>query len=405
MTIENIDSSNPLPLYFQVYQSLLERMQRGEFPPGSFLPPERQLTEDYGVSRITIIKALDKLAREQHIKRQQGRGTIVTDPAERASTEVVQKQRRSIAFICHVLDHPYLLQILMGIARTSAAHQYNLQVISSYDTGNEEVQHIKEAIARHVDGIIVFPHHGYYNASLYRELQQQHFPLVMVDRYYPQIDTDCVIFDDEIAGYELAKQLLQRGRRRIAVISYFEVEATSVNHRLSGYRRALQQWGLPYHDDLIWLDVYPSFHRSDELPYDTSARERLRKYVARYKPDALLTLNDDVLERVIYDLLILRDTSLSVSAAEQKPRSSLNWMGEIATFSHKPPAPYTPYHALSAVHSGEMLGAEATRLVIARINHTLGEERQVIKVPMNVVTSETLGSTRTAELSVFPENV
>jgi DNA-binding GntR family transcriptional regulator len=120
MTIENIDSSNPLPLYFQVYKSLLERIQRGEFSPGSFLPPERQLTEDYGVSRITIIKALDELAREQYIKRQQGRGTIVTDPAERASTEVVQKQRRSIAFICHVLDHPYLFQILMGIARTAA---------------------------------------------------------------------------------------------------------------------------------------------------------------------------------------------------------------------------------------------------------------------------------------------
>lgn len=404
MPTENVDSSNPLPLYFQVYKSLLERIQRGEFPPGSFLPPERRLTEDYGVSRITIIKALDELAREQYIKRQQGRGTIVTDPTERTSTEVVQKQRRSIAFICHVLDHPYLFQILMGIARTAARQQYNLQVISSYDTGDEEVRHIREAIARNVDGIIIFPHQGYHNASLYRELQQQHFPLVMVDRYYPQIDTDCVIFDDEIAGYELAKYLLQRGRRRIAVISYFEVEATSVNHRLSGYRRALQQWGLPYHDDLIWLDVYPSFHRSDELSQDTSARERLRKYVARFKPDALLTLNDDVLERVIYDLLILRDTSLSVSTAEQKPRSSLNWMGEIATFSHKSPAPYTPYHALSAIHSGEMLGAEATRLVIARINHTLGEERQVIKVPMNVVTSETLGSTRTTELSVFPES-
>ncbi len=43
MTTENIDSSNPLPLYFQVYQSLLERIQRGEFPPGSFLPPERPI--------------------------------------------------------------------------------------------------------------------------------------------------------------------------------------------------------------------------------------------------------------------------------------------------------------------------------------------------------------------------
>src|SRR3989454_2683019 len=395
-----VDPGNPLPLYYQVYASLLQRIQGGEFPPGSFLPAERQLTEDYGVSRITVIKALNELSREHHIKRQQGRGTVVTHPTERPPTE-----RGSIAFICHVLDHPYLFHVLMGIARTAAENHRNLQVISSYDTDDVEARHVKEAIALNVEGIIVFPHHRYQNQALYEELQRARFPLEMVDRYYPQIDTDRVVFNDETAANQLVSRLIARGRRRIAVISYFEVEATSVNHRLSGYRRALQQWGLPYHDDLIWLDVYPSFHRSDELSQDTSARERLRKYVARYKPDALLTLNDDVLERVIYDLLILRDTSLSVSAAEQKPRSSMNWMGEIATFSHKPPAPYTPYHALSAIHSGEMLGAEATRLVIARINHTLGEERQVIKVPMNVVTSETPGSTRTAELSVLPESV
>ncbi len=55
MVTEKVDPENPLPLYFQVYKSLLERIQQGEFSPGSFLPPERQLTEDYGVSRITVI--------------------------------------------------------------------------------------------------------------------------------------------------------------------------------------------------------------------------------------------------------------------------------------------------------------------------------------------------------------
>src|ERR1700746_1021032 len=108
MPTENIDASNPLPLYFQVYQSLLERIQRGEFPPGSFLPPERRLTEDYGVSRITIIKALDGLVKEHYVKRQQGRGTVVLDPAEYATHETHETRRRSIAFICHTLDPPYL---------------------------------------------------------------------------------------------------------------------------------------------------------------------------------------------------------------------------------------------------------------------------------------------------------
>src|ERR1700674_4979538 len=259
----SVNPSDPLPLYYQVYVSLFKRIQGGEFPPGSFLPAERQLTEDYGVSRITIIKALNELSREHHIKRQQGRGTIVTHPAERPSS-----QRRSIAFICHLLDHPYLFHVLMGIARTAAENQHNLQVISSYDTDDDEAQNIKEAIVRNVEGIIVYPHHRYRNQALYEELQRQRFPLDMVDRYYPQIDTDRVVFDDEIAGYELTSRLLQRGHPRIAVISYFEVGRAGISVRSAGYRRALQEAGLPYDEALVWLDVYQSFPRPDELLSD-----------------------------------------------------------------------------------------------------------------------------------------
>src|SRR5260370_35048941 len=98
-----VDPGNPLPLYYQGYASLLERIQGGEFSPGSFLPAERQLTEDYGVSRITVIKALNALSREHHIKRHQGRGTVVTNPADRPN-----RPPRSVAVICHRLDHRYL---------------------------------------------------------------------------------------------------------------------------------------------------------------------------------------------------------------------------------------------------------------------------------------------------------
>ena len=75
-----IDTDNPLPRYFQVYNSLLERIHSGEFSGEQPLPPERQLTRDYGVSRITIVKAMDKLKHEGVIDRQHGRGTFVRSP-------------------------------------------------------------------------------------------------------------------------------------------------------------------------------------------------------------------------------------------------------------------------------------------------------------------------------------
>lgn len=370
-----IDAANPLPLYYQLFTSLLGRIQGGEFPPGSFLPPERQLAQDYGVSRITVIKALDELSRGNHINRQQGRGTVVTHPDDQHNN-----QRGSIAFICHVLDHPYLFAVLMGIARTAAENHRDLQVISSHDTDDGEAQHIKDAIARNVEGIVVFPHHRYRNQALYEDLQKQRFPIVMVDRYYPGIDTDRVVFNDEVAAHQLVNRLLQQGHQRIAVISYFEVEATSVNHRLSGYRRALQEAGKPYVEDLVWLDIYQAFQRPAEIPGDASRRTRLRDRLAQFEPDALLTLNDDVLERVTYDLMLL-----DRSAA---PPAAIHWRGGMATFSHKAPAPNSPYQPLAAVHSGELLGAEAAKLLIARTNRSLDAEPKIIMVPMAIVESE-----------------
>ncbi|MBK8438232.1 MAG: FadR family transcriptional regulator [Rhodobacter sp.] len=51
----------------------------GGFPAGARLPPERQLTEDLGMSRATVRKALDALERDGLIWRHVGKGTFVSD--------------------------------------------------------------------------------------------------------------------------------------------------------------------------------------------------------------------------------------------------------------------------------------------------------------------------------------
>ena len=88
---KKVDKSAPLPRYYQVYQSLLERIREGEFSEEQPLPPERMLTQEYGVSRITIIKAMELLKNEGVIDRQHGRGTFIrttkleNDPTEQLS--------------------------------------------------------------------------------------------------------------------------------------------------------------------------------------------------------------------------------------------------------------------------------------------------------------------------------
>ncbi len=78
-----IDKNSPLPRYFQLLDSLKQRIQDGEFHSGQPLPPERQLSGEYGVSRITVVKAMDELKKAGIVESQHGRGTFVKSPSAR----------------------------------------------------------------------------------------------------------------------------------------------------------------------------------------------------------------------------------------------------------------------------------------------------------------------------------
>lgn len=61
----------------RVRQVLADRIARGEFAPGEQLPTERELGDQFGVSRVTVRRALASLAREGLVYAIQGRGTFV----------------------------------------------------------------------------------------------------------------------------------------------------------------------------------------------------------------------------------------------------------------------------------------------------------------------------------------
>src|ERR1700761_9030567 len=65
------------PKYAQVVDEIKRRIEEGEYEPGSLLPSEHQLVQDFGVSRPTIVKALSALRQENWIETQQGKGSFV----------------------------------------------------------------------------------------------------------------------------------------------------------------------------------------------------------------------------------------------------------------------------------------------------------------------------------------
>lgn len=65
------------PNYKRIVRLLEAKIQSGDYPPGHRLPPERELCELFGVSRITARQALAELAQRKLVVRNQGQGTFV----------------------------------------------------------------------------------------------------------------------------------------------------------------------------------------------------------------------------------------------------------------------------------------------------------------------------------------
>lgn len=75
-----VDNAYLLPMYEQVKEMLLEKIKSGEIPSGSKLPSERELSQQYNISRMTARSALTALVNEGWAFRQQGKGTFVANP-------------------------------------------------------------------------------------------------------------------------------------------------------------------------------------------------------------------------------------------------------------------------------------------------------------------------------------
>jgi GntR family transcriptional regulator len=72
--------SSPVPKYFQLRETLLERINAGRWPAGTAIPTEPELCKEFGVSRITVRRAISDLVHEGKLYTIQGKGTFIARP-------------------------------------------------------------------------------------------------------------------------------------------------------------------------------------------------------------------------------------------------------------------------------------------------------------------------------------
>ncbi|MQS75887.1 GntR family transcriptional regulator [Companilactobacillus halodurans] len=81
-----------VPVYIQIHNEIRKEIESGKWAVGERIPSERQLSQDFDVSRMTLRQAIQTLVDEGILQRQVGSGTYV------ASSKVQEKMSGTTSF-------------------------------------------------------------------------------------------------------------------------------------------------------------------------------------------------------------------------------------------------------------------------------------------------------------------
>ncbi len=72
--------SSAYPKYYRLMEHIRAGIAQGVWKPGDAIPSERELSERFGISRMTVRQAIHRLVQEGLLRREHGRGTFVATP-------------------------------------------------------------------------------------------------------------------------------------------------------------------------------------------------------------------------------------------------------------------------------------------------------------------------------------
>ncbi|MCR5583829.1 MAG: substrate-binding domain-containing protein [Lachnospiraceae bacterium] len=294
-------------LYRIIYDDLVEGIQNGKYPAGSKLPSEKELMDQYNVSRITSKKALEMLAEKNVIVRMPGKGSYVLDENKAgednsknrgiaALENETEKRQRLIGVVLDSFGAAFGSDIVAGIEHECWTKHYNMVLKCSYGNIDDEARAIDELTAMGSDGIILMCTQGEsYNVRIMR-LALDEYPMVLVDRELKGLSIPYIGTDNYAAAKELVNILIEQGHKNICFVSGSPLQTSTVADRFYGYRDGLLEHNIITNEDMWITDLNLAVANLDEFQdADMVMREKIREYaLAHEQVTAYFAINENI---------------------------------------------------------------------------------------------------------------
>ena len=273
-----------LPAYEKIAIDLKEKIIGGSYSSARVLPEERNLAEQYNVSRNTIRNALDKLVQDNLIKKIRGRGNVI-------------KQEKAVTadnIVILTYDIPYqtdfTINTLHMMEETAAGMSFYTLYMHLKDNSSSSIENIVERLnnGAKIYGVILI---GGYTPEILKVLGKKvYVPMIMMgdarssERNDPPLISE-VVGDDYHSYYNPVKYYLEKGFKRIAAISSTQNYIWGLA-QYRGYSAAYKECGIELIPELHYF--LPDLR--DQKDWLEAAGESLRKIITRKMAPQVLVI-------------------------------------------------------------------------------------------------------------------
>lgn len=161
------------------------------------------------------------------------------------------KRTNYIGLILPDIINPFFPEIVRGVEDCARKNEYNVILVNTDNDYKIETSSMYMFINRGVDGIILSGiAGGRKDKEFIKKIISRKIPVILIDRYIPDINCAYVITDNFKAAYDATKYLIGLGHKKIGVISSPQ-KIKIFQDRLKGFKQALVDSGLPYENNYV----------------------------------------------------------------------------------------------------------------------------------------------------------
>lgn len=155
----------------------------------------------------------------------------------------------TLGLIVSDISNLFFARIGRSIEDQAARAGYNVIFCSSDENANKEARLLQVLKDRQVDGIIISP--TQVDRESIKKLKKEGYPFVLIDRHFPELETNYVVADNYQGAFQAVDHLLRLGHRKIGHITVFHEQVNCMKERWRGYQDALVQHSVEPERNLV----------------------------------------------------------------------------------------------------------------------------------------------------------